>query len=123
MVISHFRFRIASKGPGMSSDATTPLELKARLDRGERPLILDVRNPDEVAICRLAGSTVIPFRELPDRLGELDPNAEMVVHCKSGGRSQKAVALLRQAGFARVQNLTGGILGWIRDVDPTLPTY
>jgi rhodanese-related sulfurtransferase len=107
----------------MSTDATTPLELKARIDRGEQPLILDVRNPDEVAICRIAGSTVIPFPDLPQRLGELDRNAEMVVHCKSGGRSQKAVALLQQAGYARVQNLTGGILAWIRDVDPSLPTY
>lgn len=104
-------------------DAVSPIELKAELDQGRRPLILDVRNPDEVAVCRIEGSTVIPFPELPDRLGELDPSAPLVVHCKSGGRSQKAVALLEQAGFTRVRNLTGGILAWIRDVDPTLTPY
>jgi len=104
-------------------DAVTPLELKAEIDQGRGPLVLDVRNPDEVAICRIPGSTVIPFPELADRLGELDPAAPIVVHCKSGGRSQKAVALLGQAGFTRVRNLTGGILGWIRDVDPGLTPY
>jgi adenylyltransferase/sulfurtransferase len=107
----------------MTGDAITPIELKDRIDRGERLQVLDVRNPDEVAICRIAGSTVIPFTELPDRLGELDRESPLVVHCKGGGRSQKAVALLRQAGFAHVQNLTGGILAWIRDVDPRLTPY
>ena len=77
-----------------------PLELKALIDRGERPFILDVRNPEEIAICRIAGSTVIPLPELANRLGELDPSVPMVVHCKSGVRSAKAIALLRERGFA-----------------------
>jgi sulfur-carrier protein adenylyltransferase/sulfurtransferase len=110
----------ASATPG---DAITPLELKARLDRGDRPFILDVRNPEEIAICRIAGSTVIPLPELPARLGELDPSVPMVVHCKSGARSAKAIALMQGAGFSRLSNLTGGILGWIKDVDPSLPGY
>ncbi len=104
-------------------DTITPLELKALWDRGERPFLLDVRNPEEIAICRIDGSTVIPLPELAGRLGELDPAVPIVVHCKSGMRSQKAIALLRTQGFTRLQNLTGGILGWIKDVDPSLPGY
>ena len=92
-----------------SGDAITPRELKAKLDRGDRPFILDVRNPEEIAICRIAGSTVIPLPELPARLGELDPSVPMVVHCKSGARSAKAIALLQGAGFSHLSNLTGGI--------------
>jgi molybdopterin/thiamine biosynthesis adenylyltransferase/rhodanese-related sulfurtransferase len=113
-------------GPGSGAapiDAITPLELKARIDQGDRPFILDVRNPEEIAICRIDGSTVIPLPELPQRLGELDKATPMVVHCKSGARSQKAITLLEQAGFTRLQNLTGGILAWIKDVDPGLPAY
>ena len=87
------------------------------------PLILDVRNPEEIAICRIAGSTVIPLPELPNRLGELDKSRSMVVHCKSGVRSAKAIALLQGAGFWRLKNLKGGILAWIKEVDPSLPTY
>ncbi len=104
-------------------EVLSPLELKAMLDRGDRPLILDVRNPPEIEICRIAGSTVIPLPELPGRLDELDRSVPMVVHCKSGARSAKAIALLRESGFTRLKNLTGGILAWAKDVDPSLPTY
>jgi adenylyltransferase/sulfurtransferase len=115
----------ASAAPpaGAAGGEITPRELKELLDRGERPLVLDVRNPEEIAICRIAGSVVIPLPELPARLGELDPAAAIVVHCKSGVRSAKAITLLRDAGFTRLRNLTGGILGWINDVDPSLPAY
>jgi adenylyltransferase/sulfurtransferase len=106
-----------------ATDTITPLELKALRDRGEPPFLLDVRNPEEIAICRIDGSTVIPLPELPARLGELDPDLAMVVHCKSGMRSAKAIALLRENGFTRLRNLTGGILGWIKDVDASLPSY
>ena len=78
--------------------------------RTSRPLILDVRNPEEIAICRIAGSAVIPLPELPGRLGELSPAASIVVHCKSGVRSAKAIALLQAAGFSHLKNLKGGIL-------------
>jgi adenylyltransferase/sulfurtransferase len=108
---------------GSAGDEITPLELKARLDRGEHPFILDVRNPEEIEICRIAGSTVIPLPELPKRLGELDRSVPMVVHCKSGMRSAKAITLMKEAGFDRLTNLTGGILAWIKDVDPSLPGY
>ncbi len=101
----------------------TPLELKAMLDRGEKPFVLDVRNPEEIVICRLDCSVVIPLPELPARVGELNPDLPIVVHCKSGARSQKAIALLKQHGFTQLTNLHGGILGWIKDVDPSLPSY
>ncbi len=101
----------------------TALELKALLDSGKAPFILDVRNPEEIAICRIAGSTVIPLPTLATRLGELSKATPMVVHCKSGMRSAKAIAFLQEQGFSQLSNLTGGILAWIKDVDPSLPAY
>ena len=98
-------------------------ELKARLDAGRPPLILDVREPSEAAICRLPGSRLIPLGELPRRLDELERTAEIVVHCKSGGRSSRAVALLREKGYTRASNLTGGILSWINEIEPSMPRY
>jgi adenylyltransferase/sulfurtransferase len=97
-------------------------ELKRRLDAGEDIFVLDVREPHEYQICNLNG-TLIPLGELPKRVHELDSSREIVVHCKSGGRSAKAVDFLRQSGFKRVSNLTGGILAWATKVDPTLPKY
>jgi molybdopterin/thiamine biosynthesis adenylyltransferase/rhodanese-related sulfurtransferase len=101
----------------------TVRELKTRIDAGRAPVILDVREPSEAAICRIPGSRLIPLGELPRRLGELDPSAEIVVHCKSGGRSARAVSLLREHGFAHPSNLTGGILSWINEIDQSLARY
>ncbi len=112
---------LASTVPETTVDA-----LKARLDRGDRPWILDVREPREFDICRIEGSTLIPLGELPKRLAEIPsgPGApDIVVHCKMGGRSAKAVALLQQHGFTRATNLAGGILEWIAKIDPSLPRY
>jgi adenylyltransferase/sulfurtransferase len=111
--------RLFSQIKGTTGDMT-PLQLKARLDAGNAPVILDVREPYEVATCRIAGSKTIPLGELPRRLGELDPADEIVVHCRSGGRSAKAVGILREAGYSRATNLSGGILRWIKDIDPQL---
>jgi molybdopterin/thiamine biosynthesis adenylyltransferase/rhodanese-related sulfurtransferase len=97
--------------------------LKAKLDRGDRFTLLDVREPHEFAIGRIPGSTLIPLGELPKRLQELDPNEEIAVHCKAGGRSAKAVDLLRQAGFRNVHNVKGGILAWSDQIDRTVPKY
>jgi adenylyltransferase/sulfurtransferase len=100
--------------------------LKSALDRDEHPWILDVREPREFEICRIPGSTLIPLGELPKRLSEIPQGADapnIVVHCKMGGRSAKAVALLRDHGITNARNLTGGILAWIDRVDPTLPKY
>ena len=99
-----------------------PEELKASLDAGDDVFILDVREPHEYQICNLGGH-LIPLGELPARLNELDSSREIVAHCRSGVRSAKAVTLLRQAGFAKVKNLAGGILAWADKVDPTLPKY
>ena len=74
-------------------------------------------------ITRIAGSTLSPLGELPARVGELDPNVEIVCQCKMGGRSAKAAAFLRQQGFTNVHNLTGGITAWVEQVDPSQPKY
>jgi molybdopterin/thiamine biosynthesis adenylyltransferase/rhodanese-related sulfurtransferase len=100
----------------------SPVELKRRLDAGDDLFVLDVREPHEYQIANL-GAKLIPLGDLPNRLGELDPNREIVVHCKSGGRSQKASELLAQSGFKKLHNLAGGINGWANDVDPKVPKY
>jgi len=100
-----------------------PLELKARLERGDRLLLLDVREPHEYEICRLPGARLIPLKELPRRLQELTGAEEIVVHCRSGRRSVKALECLRQAGFQKVRHLRGGILAWSDQVDPGVPKY
>jgi adenylyltransferase/sulfurtransferase len=101
----------------------TPVELKQRLDAGDDLFILDVREPNEYQINRIQGSTLIPLGEIPRRHQELDRDREIVVHCKMGGRSAKAVDYLRTVGFAKVKNLRGGILEWIDKVDPSQPKY
>jgi sulfur-carrier protein adenylyltransferase/sulfurtransferase len=100
-----------------------PVEVKAKQDRGDKFVLIDVREPHEFQICRIPGSTLIPLGDLPKRLGELNPNDEFVMHCKSGVRSGKAVDLLKQSGFKRVRNMKGGILAWSDKVDPTVPKY
>ena len=99
------------------------VELKQRLDRGDALKIVDVREPNEYQINRIAGSVLIPLGDIPKRYNELNPNDEIVVHCKMGGRSAKAADFLRSVGFKRVLNLKGGILDWSDKVDPTQPKY
>ena len=115
--------RPAAGASGAAVPEITVEELKGRLDRGEDVFVLDVREPNEYRICRIAGSTLIPLGELPRRVDELDRHRDIVVHCKSGMRSAKAVALLRERGFERVWNLKGGILAWIDRVDPSQPRF
>jgi len=86
-------------------------------------VLVDVREPHEWAISAFPESVKIPLGELPQNLNRLSTADEIVVHCKSGGRSAKAVALLREAGFRKVRNLTGGINRWAETVDPTMPKY
>ena len=94
----------------------TAKELKARMDAGTAPTILDVRERSEAAESRIAGSILIPLGELPRRLDELDRDRELVVHCKSGARSARAVAMLREKGYAKAVNLSGGILSWLSEI-------
>jgi adenylyltransferase/sulfurtransferase len=89
----------------------TAQELKQRLDAGEDLFILDVREPHEYQSANLGG-TLIPMNDLPQRLGELDREREIVVHCHAGVRSQRVAEFLQQNGFAKVRNLAGGILAW-----------
>jgi molybdopterin/thiamine biosynthesis adenylyltransferase/rhodanese-related sulfurtransferase len=97
-------------------------ELKRRLDAGEDIYVLDVREPHEYQIANIGGH-LIPLGDLPNRINELDTSREIVAHCKSGGRSGKAVTFLRQAGFKKVHNLAGGITAWAERVDPKMPKY
>jgi adenylyltransferase/sulfurtransferase len=98
-------------------------ELKAKLDRGDDFVLIDVREPHEYRIASIPGSRLIPLGEFPKHVGELDPNAEIVIHCKMGGRSARACAVLRQAGFEKVYNVKGGILAWSDKIDPSVPKY
>jgi adenylyltransferase/sulfurtransferase len=109
--------------PADPSGDITAEELQRRLQKGDKVFILDVRNPEEYQICKIAGSTLLPLPALPQRFGELDKNREMVVHCKSGMRSAKAIAFLKQQGFTKLKNLKGGILAWAEKVDPSMPRY
>ncbi|MCG8607672.1 molybdopterin-synthase adenylyltransferase MoeB [bacterium] len=98
-------------------------ELDERVRKGEDIFILDVREPHEVEICRIANSKLIPLNELSTRLLELDRSSDIVVHCRSGVRSARALKLLKQSGFEKVKNLKGGILAWAEEVDSSLPKY
>ena len=115
----------AAPEPVAVNNATeiTSVELKQRLDRGEKPKIIDVRESNEYQINRIPGSALIPLGDVPKRYGELNPDEELVVHCKSGVRSAKAADFLRSVGFKRVLNLKGGILDWVDKVDPSQPKY
>ena len=100
-----------------------PVTLKARLDRGESVLILDVREPFEIALAPFPGATHIPMGDVPSRLTELDPDRETVVVCHHGVRSAQVAMYLAQMGFERVLNLAGGIDAWSEDADPSTPRY
>jgi rhodanese-related sulfurtransferase len=101
----------------------SPTEFVARRERGDELLLLDVREPHELAIASVPGALHIPMGQVPERLGELDPQREIVVLCRSGGRSLQVARFLESRGYGAVSNLTGGTLAWSRDVDPDLPTY
>lgn len=102
----------------------SPKELKRRLDAGEKLPLVDVREPHELAICKLDGNIHIPMNQLPTRMNELEKykGEEVIVYCRSGGRSGQCVQYLRNAGFNAV-NLTGGILAWSDDVDSSVTKY
>ena len=108
---------------GVTENEIDAPALKAKMDRGEPFMLVDVREPHEFQICRIPGSKLIPLGEVPKRMSELNSADEIVVHCKSGMRSAKAMDFLKQAGFKKVKNLKGGILAWSDKVDPTVPKY
>jgi adenylyltransferase/sulfurtransferase len=97
-------------------------DLKRRIDAGEDLFILDVREPFEYRIANIGGK-LIPQNEVPQRLSEIDRSREIIVHCKSGGRSQRIAEFLKQSGYSSVVNVAGGILAWSDEVDPRVPKY
>ena len=102
----------------------TATELKQRLDNGEDVQIVDVREANEVAIGRIPNSIHIPLAQVLERMSEIDPSRDTVVHCKMGGRSARAIEALQRAGYAgNLSNLTGGIIAWSNEVDPSVPKY
>jgi sulfur-carrier protein adenylyltransferase/sulfurtransferase len=100
-------------------------ELKSALDDGERLTIIDVREPHEWDIGNLEayGARLIPLGELPERFGEIETDAPIVLQCRSGARSERALHFLRERGFSRLYNLRGGILAWSDEIDPSIPKY
>jgi len=100
-----------------------PQEVKRMIDEKRNFVLIDVREPHEYQICRIPGSTLIPLGEVPKRVHELDSASEIVVHCRSGQRSARAVEFLMKAGFQKIHNLKGGILAWSDQVDPSVPKY
>jgi adenylyltransferase/sulfurtransferase len=100
----------------------TVKELKRRIDAGEDVQLIDVREPYEYQIAQIGGK-LIPQNDVPQRLAEIDRNREVVVHCKSGGRSQRIAEFLKQSGYPRVVNVAGGILAWSDEIDPKVQKY
>src|SRR5205085_12061747 len=102
----------------------TATALKQRLDEGNDIQIVDVREPNEYAFARIPGSIHIPLGQILNRMLEIDPSRETVVHCKMGGRSARAIDALKRAGFqGELVNLKGGITAWSNEVDPSVPKY
>jgi molybdopterin/thiamine biosynthesis adenylyltransferase/rhodanese-related sulfurtransferase/molybdopterin converting factor small subunit len=113
----------APVSPSAKEGEISVVELKQKIDRGDKFMLLDVREPHEWQIAKIPGATLIPLGDLPKRVNELDSSVEIVAQCRSGVRSGKACDFLRQAGFKKVKNLTGGILAWSDQVDPSVPKY
>ena len=101
----------------------TASQLSARRAAGTAPRVLDVRESWELDVARIPDVLHIPMNEIPTRLAELDRDAELVVICRSGGRSMQVAQFLVRNGFSSVANLTGGILAWSRNVDPSVNEY
>ncbi len=114
-----------AKGSAAVTDVPTMTvhELKELRDAGDDHFLLDVREPHEQAICHIAGARLIPLGDLESRTSELPGDKRILVHCKSGGRSARAVSKLRELGFTNVWNISGGIIAWAREIDPTMPEY
>jgi len=101
----------------------TPVELKAELDAGKQLFLLDVREPHELEISKIDGVVAIPMGEVPARLDEIPKDADIVVICRSGGRSGNISGLLTEHGYTHVRNMVTGMNGYVTSVDPSQPTY
>ena len=108
---------------GMNPDDISVETLKQMRNARQDFVLVDVRNPDEVAICEITGSVKIPLPDLPQRFAELPKDKLIVLHCKLGGRSAKALQFLRSQGYRQLKNVAGGITAWAERIDPNLPKY
>lgn len=108
-----------------ANSTITPKELKEKFDRDEKFELIDVREPHEYEIVKIDGSTLIPKDRIlsGEALAELPQDRQIVLHCKSGGRSAEALAAVQKAGFNDAVHVGGGVLGWANQVDQSLPTY
>ena len=104
-------------------DEITPQELKARLDRNDRPVLVDVREDWETKLCRLDNAVHLPIEELEFRTDELNRDDEIVVYCHHGVRSAAVADYLRRLGFSRVRNLAGGLDAWAGTIDRSMRRY
>lgn len=110
--------------PANKIEEITATELKQKIDAGENVQIIDVREQKEFDLARIPNSKLIPLGEISKRIDEINPNLETVLHCRSGGRSARAIEELQRAGFkGNLKNLKGGITAWSNDVDPSVPKY
>jgi sulfur-carrier protein adenylyltransferase/sulfurtransferase len=114
---------IPAQEPKVTENEIEVTEVKAKLDRGDNFVLLDVREPHEYQIAKIPGAKLIPLGEVAKHLDEFDKDADIVIHCKMGGRSAKACTIFRNAGFQHVRNMIGGITAWSDKVDPSVPKY
>jgi molybdopterin/thiamine biosynthesis adenylyltransferase/rhodanese-related sulfurtransferase/molybdopterin converting factor small subunit len=105
------------------NEEITVEQLKARMDSGEHLTVIDVSEPYEYAIARIPGTKLIPLGQIDERAGELDPNTEIILHCRSGKRSADALNRLKAKGFTNLKNVVGGITAWSEEIDPSVPKY
>jgi sulfur-carrier protein adenylyltransferase/sulfurtransferase len=113
-----------NQAPMQGIPEITATELKQRLDSGADIQIVDVREADEVAMAKIPNTIHIPLGQVTNRMSEIDPHRETVVHCKGGVRSAKAIEALKRSGFTGdLTNLKGGITAWSNEVDPSVPKY
>jgi sulfur-carrier protein adenylyltransferase/sulfurtransferase len=114
---------IPAQEPKVTENEIEVTEVKSKLDRGDNFVLLDVREPHEYQIAKIPGAKLIPLGEVSRHLDEFDKDADIVIHCKMGGRSAKACTIFRNAGFQHVRNMKGGITAWSDQVDPSVPKY
>jgi molybdopterin/thiamine biosynthesis adenylyltransferase/rhodanese-related sulfurtransferase/molybdopterin converting factor small subunit len=114
---------IPAQEPKVTEGEIEVKDVKAKVDRGDDFVLIDVREPHEYRIASIPGAKLVPLGQVPQHLDEFDKNADIVIHCKSGVRSAKACGIFRQAGFQHVRNMKGGILAWSEQIDPSVPKY
>ena len=114
---------VAQQSQAATSDDVEVEDLQAMRGRGEKFVLVDVRNPDEWEICKIEGAQLLPLPELPQRFQELPKDKLLVLHCHHGGRSMRALQFLRSQGYTKLKNVAGGIDSWAERIEPDMPRY